>query len=46
MRRLDAALSNNPLTTFDAADNLSGSRTKSAKEISRGAAETWRKSAK
>ena len=46
MRRLDAALSNAPLTSYDAADNLSGSRTKSAKEISRGDAEDVRKEMK
>ena len=43
VRRLDAALSNAPLTSYDAADNLSGSRTKSANEISRGDAEVRRK---
>ena len=33
MRRLDAALSNAPLTFYDVAENASGSRTKSAVEI-------------
>ena len=33
MRRLDAALSNDPLNICDAAINLSGSRTKSAEEF-------------
>ena len=35
MRRLDAALSSDPLKTFDSAENLSGSRTKSAVEKAR-----------
>ncbi|MBR5161592.1 MAG: hypothetical protein IKW80_08185 [Thermoguttaceae bacterium] len=39
VRRLDAALSKAPLKTYDTADNISGSRTKSAKEISRSSLE-------
>ena len=35
MRRLDAALSNDPLIIYDVVENASGSRTKSAGETSR-----------